>query len=146
VDFPFIAILWINHPGIQKFLLFLWVFQLNTKIRRKHNIYFPANIPSCMTKLIRSFVFVVLLSATAMSYGQSSVGVFAGLNSSKLSGDIPKKADYKGLMGLNAGAFFDLKLSRTISLSLQPSYSQEGTKITYSMAGLDEPVDSMLIR
>jgi len=74
------------------------------------------------------------------------VGIFAGLNSSKLNGDVPDKAKYKSLMGANFGAYFDLKLSKSIWLSFQPSYSQEGTRIFYTVQGMEEPVDSIKVR
>jgi len=74
------------------------------------------------------------------------VGAFVGVNSSKLSGDAPPDASYKSLMGLNAGAHFDIKLSKNTALSLQPSFSQEGTKIFYSVQGVDELVDSLSFR
>jgi len=99
-----------------------------------------------MLKPIRLIVFAFIVSLSAAAWGQSSVGVFAGLNSSRLSGDAPRKASYKGLMGLNAGGYFDLQLSKAILLSLQPSYSQEGTKIFYNVSGIEEPVDSITIR
>ena len=78
--------------------------------------------------------------------GQSYVGAFAGFNRSKLSGDVPHKATYNTLMGANLGAFIDLELGKSIWLSLQPSYSQEGTKISYNVPGQEEPVDSINIR
>ena len=99
-----------------------------------------------MSFSLRGFILLVLIFSAAWLFGQSSAGVFAGLNSSKLSGDVPKNASYKGLMGINVGGFFDLKLSESISLSLQPSYSQEGTRLFYDVPKVDEPVDSFLIR
>ncbi len=75
-----------------------------------------------------------------------SFGGFLGLNNSKLSGDAPYSAKYKGLTGLNIGAFVDIKLSKGLFLSFQPSFSQEGTKISYKVPGVKEPVDSIQIR
>ena len=49
---------------------------------------------------------------------------------SKLSGDAPAKAAYSSLMGANLGVLLDIKLSEDIYLGIQPSYSQEGTKVT----------------
>ena len=86
------------------------------------------------------FFFAVTLS------GQTHIGFFAGLNSAKLKGDSPNKASYKSLMGLNAGAYIDVKLGKIIYLSFQPSYSQEGTRVFYSLNPIDEPVDSLRIR
>lgn len=92
-----------------------------------------------------NFLFLLLLSAS-MSFGQIYIGAFVGLNSSKLAGDAPKDATYKSLMGANVGAYFDIKLGKSIWLSLQPSYTQEGTKISYTVRGKEEPVDSIKLR
>lgn len=98
-----------------------------------------------MVRSLLAFVLLLFLGSTTLM-GQSYVGVFAGLNSSKLSGDAPQKATYEGLMGANVGAHFDLKISKVISLSIQPSYSQEGTKVSYNVSGQQLPVDSLKIR
>lgn len=99
-----------------------------------------------MKKCIRVIVFLFFITGSYLSSAQSYVGVFAGLNSSKLNGDVPDKAKYKSLMGANMGAYIDIKLSNIVWLSLQPSYSQEGTKISYTVAGMEKPVDSISIR
>lgn len=95
---------------------------------------------------IKITILLLLLISTSISFGQSYVGIFAGLNSSRLAGDSPSKAYYKPLIGANVGAYFDLKLSQSILLSIQPSYSQEGTKIYYNVIGQEEPVDSIKVR
>ncbi len=99
-----------------------------------------------MTSSSKVLTFLLLLFVFSTSSGQSYVGIFGGLNSSKLAGDIPEKAKYKSLKGVNAGVYFDLKLSKIIWLSLQPSYSQEGTKVSYNVRGQEKPVDSLHIR
>jgi hypothetical protein len=99
-----------------------------------------------MTRSIQIIAFLLLVFSSSLSKGQSYIGVFGGLNSSKLSGDSPNKAKYKSLMGANVGAYIDIKLSKIIFLSLQPSYTQEGTKMSYSVKDLEEPVDSISIR
>ncbi len=99
-----------------------------------------------MTKKLKINFLLFFMISASLTFGQSYVGVFGGLNSSKLVGDSPSKANYKSLMGANVGAYFDLKLSKSIWLSLQPSYSQEGTKVFYNVAGKEEPIDSIKIR
>ena len=90
-------------------------------------------------------VILFLLSVT-LSYGQVYLGFFTGTNLAKLSGDVPQNAEYKNKIGLNTGAFLDFNLTETTILSLQPSFSQEGTKIFYLPLGPFEPVDSISIR
>ena len=97
-----------------------------------------------LIKVVLPLSLLILFSITAS--GQTSLGFFAGLNSAKLKGDSPKYTSYKGLMGLNAGVYLDVKLSKIIYLSFQPSYSQEGTRVFYDVAGSDELVDSLRIK
>jgi len=99
-----------------------------------------------MAKLTRFSILLILISCFFQASSQSFVGVFAGLNSSKLAGDAPDNAKFKGLMGANVGAYFDLNLGKGLYLSFQPSYSQEGTKISYTLPQQEDPVDSITIR
>ena len=97
----------------------------------------------CNLKIV---VLCLLVFWSTGTQAQSYIGVFGGLNSSKLSGDVPSNAKYKGLMGANVGAYVDIKLAKIVWLSLQPSYSQEGTKISYTFRGQIDTVDSVRIR
>ena len=99
-----------------------------------------------MKKTKLPIFITTLLFFSTLSMGQVTLGVFGGLNSSKLSGDAPADASYSGLMGGNFGALVDVKLSKGINLSLQPSFSQEGTMVSYTVKGVEEPVDSVKIR
>jgi hypothetical protein len=99
-----------------------------------------------MTKSLKIILFLFFIFSTSTFYGQSYVGAFIGLNSSKLVGDPPKNSYYKSLLGANAGVIVDIKIARIIWLSVQPSYSQEGTKIFYNVKSYEEPIDSIHIR
>lgn len=96
------------------------------------------------TKL--SFIILALFLGTSLSMGQTYLGVFGGLNNSKLSGDPPPNGTYNNFMGGNFGALFDVKLGKSVYLSIQPSYSQEGTKVAYTVRGEYDPVDSVKFR
>jgi len=99
-----------------------------------------------MFRSIRLLVLLFFILCWSASSSQPYIGVFGGVNSSKLLGDMPEKAKYKSLMGANVGANIDIKLTNSIYLSFQPSYSQEGTKISYKVKGQEKPVDSVMIR
>jgi len=99
-----------------------------------------------MKKTILPVIMVTLLFFSTLCMGQVTLGAFGGLNSSKLSGDVTANGSYKTLMGGNFGAIIDVKLPKGLNLSLQPSYSQEGTRVFYTVKGVDEPVDSVKIR
>jgi len=99
-----------------------------------------------MIRSARTIILLLFMLGSLLASGQSYIGVFGGLNRSKLSGDSPAKAKYKNKLGANIGANIDIKLSNIIWLSIQPSYSQEGTRLSYSLRGNLEPVDSVHIR
>lgn len=90
-------------------------------------------------------VFAMVCLATSI-YGQPYAGAFAGLNFGKLTGDVPQYGSFKSLPGVNAGVTMDFKIAGSVWLSLQPSYSQEGTRISYTFRGETESIDSIHIR
>ncbi len=94
-------------------------------------------------KVIISMVFLII---SFPAIAQFSTGSFVGLNFGKLTGDAPKGGYYMPNHGLNAGVMIDIPVSREIKLSLQPSYSQEGTKVYYSQGKYVEPIDSIQLR
>lgn len=90
-------------------------------------------------------ILSLLMLSPALGFAQSNGGLFVGLNMAKLSGDEPQYVSYKNKPGLYMGASFDLRLTNVAWLSMQPSYSQEGTKVSYSLPGTDAPIDSLSI-
>jgi len=99
-----------------------------------------------MLKFIKAAAILLFSLSASGLYAQSYVGVFGGLNSSKLTGDAPTKAKYQSLMGANTGAYIDIKIAKIVWLSIQPSYSQEGTKVSYSVRRQVDDVDSLKLR
>jgi hypothetical protein len=99
-----------------------------------------------MVRSIRIVFVLAILASSGIVYGQPYVGAFGGLNLSKLNGDQPKYSSYKNLIGVNAGIHLDIKVGKIVWLSLQPSYSQEGTRIAYNYSDKEEPIDSIHIR
>ena len=99
-----------------------------------------------MKQTQKLILFAIFFFCIVSSSAQVSLGFFAGLNSAKLKGDSPKYASYKGMMGINAGVYIDVQVAKIIFLSFQPSYSQEGTKVFYDVAGSDELVDSLRVK
>lgn len=91
-------------------------------------------------------VCLILILFSSKSIGQPTIGLTAGVSTNKFYGDAPVDARYTTLMGANFGAFIDAKLANGIFLSFQPSYNQEGTKVSYMAPGKDESVDSIKIR
>lgn len=97
-----------------------------------------------MEKIIFFCLLFIFTSTTCIS--QHKIGIQGGLNLSKLNGDVEANTKYTSKPGLNVGAYFDFDLSKNIYLSLQPSFSQEGTKITHKLEDVYEPIDSIKIK
>ena len=96
--------------------------------------------------ICRYLIVLGIVLGGSAALGQPYLGIFGGVSSAKLSGDSPDKASYKGLVSFAFGASLDIKLARQFSLSLQPSFSQEGTRIFYNVPLVYDPVDSIRIR
>ncbi len=94
---------------------------------------------------IKYILVVVLLALFFRGNAQLNVGAFGGINMSKLKGDKPKNASYTSSLGMEFGLLLDLKLSDHVIMSLQPSYAQKGSKISFTVSNVDEPVDSLRI-
>jgi hypothetical protein len=90
------------------------------------------------------FVFLLFLSCGLIS--QTYLGFFVGINNGKLKGDAPRRASYKSSIGFNGGIYLDVKVSKLITLSFQPTYTQEGARVFYTVPDQKEPVDSLRIR
>lgn len=90
-------------------------------------------------------LFIVLLFPD-ISNAQLSLGVVGGINLVKLKGDKPKNAYYKSLLGMEFGLLLDLKLSDHVTMSLQPSYVQKGSIISFTVPDEKDLVDSIKIR
>jgi hypothetical protein len=67
--------------------------------------------------------------------GDWRLGALGGLNSTKLSGDIPSKTSYTSHKGLILGAVIDRRLTEDAWLSFQPRYQQNGTKSEVAVEG-----------
>jgi hypothetical protein len=77
---------------------------------------------------------------------QTYLGFFGGINIGKLKGDAPDRATYKSSIGFNGGLYLDVKVSKLVTLSFQPTYTQEGTRVFYTIPEEREPIDSIHIK
>lgn len=91
-------------------------------------------------------MIILLFVSYTNGNAQLNVGAFGGINSGKMKGDVPDNAKYKSLIGGGFGLMIDLGISEQITLSLQPSFLQRGTKLTYTVQKEIYPVDSIKIR
>lgn len=64
-------------------------------------------------------------------FAQSYIGIFAGLNSGKLSGDSPGRFKYVNSLNLTFGIEYDLQLKEDVFLSFQTAYVNAGSKLQH---------------
>lgn len=75
-------------------------------------------------------VFFTFLLAQS-TYAQSYLGVHAGINSGKFSGDSPSKFRYSSAAHYEFGLDFHLFLDKDLYLTMAPSFSEYGSKLQY---------------
>ena len=97
-------------------------------------------------KLNKLSVFLIFSLLITNLSAQLNIGSFVGLNSSKFVGDAPYNASYKGFSGINAGLIIDFELSDQFFIGIQPSYSQEGSRVFYKIANNESAIDSVHLR
>ena len=90
-------------------------------------------------------VLCLILCLGGSAAAQSRLGVTAGLNWTGLAGDAPEDAEYRRMLGVNAGIVGDIALTKDVSLSLQPMYVHRGADIYFDV-GEKEPTDSLELR
>ena len=95
---------------------------------------------------IKFLLLAFLLLSFTNSFAQFKIGAIGGLNMGTFKGDQIVGGSYNKSIGTNWSIMFDTKLTDQIVLSLQPGLSKKGTKITYSVKGELEPVDSIAIK
>jgi len=76
----------------------------------------------------------------------AAIGAQGGVTRMSWGGDAPDKGSYGNLMGFTAGGQIDIGICRSTALSLQPSFTQKGTKIAFEVEGESERVDSVEVR
>ena len=76
-------------------------------------------------------LFSVLILFSFNLYSQSQIGIYAGLNSGKLSGDSPGRFKYASALNFALGLGYDLQLKEDVFLSFQTSFVNAGSKLQY---------------
>ena len=83
-----------------------------------------------MKNTICLIILIVLLGTCSITSGQSSAGIIGGFNSSSLELQLMEDdMTVSSRSGLAIGAFFDLKLNKTISLMFEPIYLQKYSRV-----------------
>lgn len=96
-------------------------------------------------KLTTQFLIILLIVSlwAGMLTAETSLGVIGGLTRFQMGGDNPDKTAYRTNTGGMVGGILEFGIARQVTLSLQPSYIQKGTKIAFEVEGQEERVDSV---
>lgn len=88
-------------------------------------------------------VLISVWPADAVS--EVRIGATGGLARYSYSGDKPNKAAYTKQNRAAFGGLFEMDVHNGVRLSIQPSYIQKGTGISYEVEGQKERVDSVSV-
>jgi hypothetical protein len=80
-------------------------------------------------KLIFCLAFVIISNTIA---AQVAIGLYAGFDQSKFSGDLPRNFSYEFKTGYVAGLTVDLAVAEKMFISLRPNFTQNGANISVS--------------
>ncbi len=92
----------------------------------------------------RYLLFLFLLIPVSLA-AQFSAGVYGGVNNSKLRGDTPQDIYFRNLPSGDIGVFLAYNISDYFKVSFQPYYTRKGTKVSFRVQGIPQPVDSAKI-
>jgi hypothetical protein len=91
------------------------------------------------------FLGVILFLAYSPGISQPEVGLYVGINNSKLVGDGPSLGSFKYIRGFLGSAHIDFELSENVSLSLQPGFKTGGAKLAFKDTISQQTRDSLKI-
>jgi hypothetical protein len=95
---------------------------------------------------IFSAAFLAVLLAAALAHevrAEAAIGALSGLTKMSWGGDTPDKGSYKDIYGFALGIEVDVRVHRSAWISLQPSFVQRGTKMSFEVRGERDRVDSV---
>jgi hypothetical protein len=105
-----------------------------------------------MVKIERGMVkplkitFLLAVVAACWPYAAGAgvrIGAQGGLTWMSWEGDRPDRGAYKQRAGFAIGALFEAEIAGGVALSLQPSFTQKGSKIAFEVEGEEERIDSV---
>ena len=93
------------------------------------------------------FLSLLFLFISTSTFAQIAVGLYAGLDQSKFSGDIPEEYIYDFKDGYVLGLTFDFAVGERMFISLRPNFTENGGDITlpdnFSVALPTYPFDTV---
>jgi len=79
---------------------------------------------------IMRLLTIVFIFFSITSKAQIAVGLFAGFDQSKFSGDVPREFTYEFKSGYVAGLTFDFGVGEKMFISIRPNITQNGANIS----------------
>jgi len=103
--------------------------------------------PRLSTLLLGSRTACVVLALAAVAplpaAAQWLVGVQAGLPAFTVAGDAPEEAGYGRQLRFMASGLLGYSFGSSFVLRVEPGFVQRGTAVSYSLEGVEQPVDSL---
>lgn len=96
-------------------------------------------------------MIVVLILMNKLLLAQVAVGIYAGFDQSKFSGDLPNNYAYEFKGGYVAGLSFDFAVAKDVFISLRPNFTQNGANVSVSAEGIGigplpaDPIDTVYL-
>ena len=97
------------------------------------------------------FIFLIFACLAPSAYGQVAVGLFAGLDQSKFSGDTPRDFAYAFKDGYALGLTFDFGVGEKMFISVRPNFTENGADVSrpeeddFSIVPLPEDPDTVYL-
>lgn len=82
-------------------------------------------------KLLITFLLIFFITSCNGVYAQFEVGIYAGMNNVKFSGDKPPEGKYVTRNGLMAGVNIGWDIAKDVTLTLQPGYLTASTRLQF---------------
>ena len=76
------------------------------------------------------FIFLIIACLASSAYGQIAVGLFAGFDQAKFSGDTPRDFAYLFKDGYTLGLTFDFGVGDKMFISVRPNFTENGADVT----------------
>jgi hypothetical protein len=90
-------------------------------------------------------LLIPILAAQLVAFAQIELGLLAGIDNGRLTGDKFANTKYKPKTGIIFGLTIDPQINETISLSIQPGYVSTGSRIQVPDTITNEWKDSITI-
>ena len=94
---------------------------------------------------MKKFLIILFMLPVMTLQAQWSAGVYGGMNLSKLRGDTPQDVYFNTLPNGDIGGFVEYGFNDQVIVGFQPYITRKGTKVSFRVTDIEDPVDSIKI-